>query len=77
MPAAYRQGESVRYKPVGGPESKTSESTGVIREVSTSPTQLTGRNVAASEDEPRYEIENLHTHKRSAIKESNIIGPAE
>ncbi|EAW09778.1 DUF2945 domain-containing protein [Aspergillus clavatus NRRL 1] len=73
----FRKGDSVRYKPVGGPESHTSETVGVIREVSTKPTQLTGRNVAASEEEPRYEIENSHTHRRSAIKESNILGPAE
>ncbi|GIK01632.1 hypothetical protein Aspvir_005670 [Aspergillus viridinutans] len=73
----YRKGEKVRYKPVGGPESKTSEAVGIIREVSTKPTQMTGRNVAASEDEPRYTIENARTHKQSAIKESNILGPEE
>ncbi|OJJ51683.1 hypothetical protein ASPZODRAFT_127799 [Penicilliopsis zonata CBS 506.65] len=73
----FKKGDSVRYKPVGGPESKTSESVGIVREVSTVPTQLTGRNVEASREEPRYEIENSHTHKRSAIKEANIIGPAE
>ncbi|BDD57073.1 hypothetical protein MPDQ_007417 [Monascus purpureus] len=73
----YRKGDCVRYKPVGGPESKTSESVGIIREVSTQPTMLTGRNVEASSDEPRYEIENRHTHKKSAIKEANILGPAE
>ncbi|KAJ5601734.1 hypothetical protein N7510_011268 [Penicillium lagena] len=76
MPA-YRKGESVRYKPVGGRESHTSETVGVIRDVSTHDTSLTGRNVAASADEPRYEIENERTHKRSAIKEANILGPAE
>ncbi|KAJ5105824.1 hypothetical protein NUU61_003171 [Penicillium alfredii] len=73
----YRKGERVNYRPVGGPQSNTSESIGVIREVATKSTQLTGRNVEASADEPRYEIENEHTHKRSAIKESNILGPAE
>lgn len=76
MPA-YRKGDTVRYKPVGGPESHTSETVGVIREVRTEDSQLTGRNVVASPEEPRYEIENSHTHKRSAIKESNIMGPAD
>lgn len=73
MPA-YRQGDRVSYKPVGGmssssstplsrtaltlpgPESHTNQSVGIIREVSTVPTNLTGRNVEASEDEPRYEV---------------------
>ncbi|GAQ04271.1 hypothetical protein ALT_1592 [Aspergillus lentulus] len=93
----YRKGEKVRYKPVGGPESKTSEAVGIIREVATQPTQMTGRNVAASDEEPRYtvsyyflqcvaaeltltwggKIENARTHKQSAIKESNILGPEE
>lgn len=39
-----------------GPESHTSDSIGIIREVSTVPTNLTGRNVEASEEEPRYEV---------------------
>jgi hypothetical protein len=60
-----------------GAASNTSQSIGIIREVSTGDTNMTGRNVAASADEPRYEIENMNTHKRSAIKESNIEGPAE
>lgn len=44
-------------------------STGLILE------NLGGRS--ASDDEPRYKIENLHTHKSSNIKEGNIEGPAE
>ncbi|KAL1980693.1 hypothetical protein VTN96DRAFT_3643 [Rasamsonia emersonii] len=69
----YKVGQEVRYKPVGGPESKTSESVGIVREVITEPGFLTGRHVQASPDTPRYEIENSTTHKRSAIKEDNII----
>ncbi|KAL1977157.1 hypothetical protein VTN31DRAFT_16 [Thermomyces dupontii] len=72
MPA-YRVNQQVRYKPVGGAESKTSESVGIIRDVITQPGNLTGRNVHASPSTPRYEVENAHTHKRSAIKEENII----
>ncbi|KAF7121912.1 hypothetical protein CNMCM5793_009466 [Aspergillus hiratsukae] len=73
----YREGEKVHYKPVGGPESKTSESVGTIQQVSTQPTEMTGRRVQASEDEPRYEIKNDRTGKHTAIKEANILGPAE
>ncbi|KAL1877707.1 hypothetical protein Plec18167_004673 [Paecilomyces lecythidis] len=78
----YRVGQEVRYKPVGGPASHTSESVGVIREVITESGNLTNRNVEASKQNPRYEsipdsdvfqIENTHTHKKSAIKEENII----
>ena len=39
-----------------GPESHTSESVGTIRQVSTTNTNLTGRNVEASKEEPRYEV---------------------
>ncbi|KAJ5155785.1 hypothetical protein N7492_008588 [Penicillium capsulatum] len=77
MPA-FKKGERVNYKPVGGPASNTSASVGVVRAVATQPgASMTGRNVEASEDEPRYEIENEKTHKSSAVKEANIIGPAE
>ncbi|KAJ5643841.1 uncharacterized protein N7484_006348 [Penicillium longicatenatum] len=94
MPS-FQEGQRVNYKPVGGPNSNTSTSTGVIREVATEPTTLTGRSVAASDKEPRYqlrelsrmydesvdltclEIENEKTRKSSAVKEANIIGPAE
>ncbi|KAL9115604.1 MAG: hypothetical protein Q9187_007242, partial [Circinaria calcarea] len=58
------------------PDSNSSESTGVIKEVATEPTNMTDRNVQASEDNPRYEIENSNTGKTSAIYESNILGTA-
>ncbi|KAJ5918426.1 hypothetical protein N7466_010418 [Penicillium verhagenii] len=73
----FQEGQRVNYKPVGGPNSNTSSSIGIIREVATKPTALTGRSVTASDEEPRYQIENLKTHKHSAVKEANIIGPAE
>ncbi|KAJ5760868.1 hypothetical protein N7520_008024 [Penicillium odoratum] len=76
MPA-FHEGQRVNYKPVGGPNSNTSTSVGIIREVATNPTTLTGRSVAASDKEPRYEIENEKTRKHSAVKEANILGPAE
>ncbi|KAJ5467738.1 hypothetical protein N7475_005490 [Penicillium sp. IBT 31633x] len=65
----YKEGDKVSYKPVGGPNSRTSSSVGVVRET------MSGRS--ASDNETRYKIENMHTHKSSNIKESNIEGPAE
>lgn len=45
-----------------GPESKTSESVGIVREVRTASANLTGRQVEASEEEPRYEVRPSDTH---------------
>lgn len=42
-----------RYK---GPDSHSSESVGVIRQVRTANANMTGRNVEASKDDPRYEV---------------------
>ncbi|KAK0651122.1 hypothetical protein B0T16DRAFT_367174 [Cercophora newfieldiana] len=70
----FRTGDTVRYKPVGGPNSNTSESVGMIKDVLTEPGQQAGRNVNASIDSPRYEIENLNTGKTTTIYERNIIG---
>ncbi|KAI1116208.1 hypothetical protein F5Y14DRAFT_408538 [Nemania sp. NC0429] len=39
-----------------GPDSNTSESTGVIRNVLTEPGMQASRHVQASVDEPRYEV---------------------
>jgi hypothetical protein len=67
----------VEYKPVGGPESNTSVSTGKIKSVITEPGRQAGRNVDASEENPRYEIENANTHKVTSVYEQNILGEAE
>lgn len=88
MPA-FRTGQRVTYKPVGGKcqltpgqtphhlrfisnllvssgrESHTSESVGIIREVSTSNTTMTGRQVEATPEEPRYEVRSPTTKKQS------------
>ncbi|KAJ5103405.1 hypothetical protein N7532_003934 [Penicillium argentinense] len=83
MPA-FKNGDRVNYKAVGGRtpiehcrNSHTNQSVGVIRNVCTSTASLTGRIVEASEEEPHYEVENENTRKRSAVKEGNILGPAE
>lgn len=55
---------------ITGAHSKTNTSIGVIRET------MTGRS-SASDNEPRYKIENMNTHKSSSVKEGSIEGPAE
>ncbi|KAL1852263.1 hypothetical protein Plec18167_006078 [Paecilomyces lecythidis] len=76
MAPAYKTGDTVRYKPVGGPDSNTTESVGTIKSVLTEPGNQAGRNVDASQDDPRYEIENNNTGKTTTIYESNILGKA-
>ncbi|KXX81642.1 Uncharacterized protein prl65 [Madurella mycetomatis] len=61
----FKTGQTVRYKPVGGPESNTSESVGKITGVLTEPGQQAGRNVNASADSPRYEASRCFTDHRS------------
>ncbi|KAF3492090.1 uncharacterized protein GIQ15_01607 [Arthroderma uncinatum] len=57
-----------------GPDSNTSESVGCIKSVLTEPGNQAGRNVNASEDNPRYEVENQNTGKTTTIYEENILG---
>ncbi|KAL2868949.1 DUF2945 domain-containing protein [Aspergillus lucknowensis] len=72
----YTNGQMVEYRPVGGPESHTSVSTGKIVSVLTEPGRQAERNVEASEDNPRYEIENSNTGKLTSVYEANILGKA-
>ncbi|GAB1313666.1 hypothetical protein MFIFM68171_03876 [Madurella fahalii] len=74
--ANFKPGQTVRYKPVGGPDSNTSESVGKIMGVLTEPGQQAGRNVNASAENPRYEIENSNTGKTTTVYEQNILGAA-
>ncbi|KAL1958790.1 hypothetical protein VTO42DRAFT_3909 [Malbranchea cinnamomea] len=69
----FKTGQTVKYKPVGGPESQTSVSTGIIRDVLTEPGRQAERNVGASEEQPRYEIENSNTGKMTSVYEKNIL----
>ncbi|KFY24761.1 hypothetical protein V491_02035 [Pseudogymnoascus sp. VKM F-3775] len=73
----FNRGQTVHYKPVGGPESHTAESTGIVRDVLTEPGMQADRNVNASPENPRYEnnkIENTNTGKVTSIYETNIMG---
>ncbi|KAM6513623.1 Hva1-TUDOR domain-containing protein [Fusarium falciforme] len=74
--ARYKSGQSVRYKPVGGPDSQNSETVGVITDVLTEPGIQADRNVRASPDSPRYEIQNSNTGKVTMVYEANILGPS-
>ncbi|KAK7057896.1 hypothetical protein R3P38DRAFT_2843560 [Favolaschia claudopus] len=74
MAPQYKNGQTVRYKPVGGPDSNTPESVGTIKGVLTEPGMQADLHVNASEEDPRYEIENANTGKVSAIYEKNILG---
>ncbi|KAI0853417.1 hypothetical protein F5Y00DRAFT_224647 [Daldinia vernicosa] len=76
MAPRYKKGLTVKYKPVGGPDSHTPESVGRIVGVLTEPGIQADRNVQASPDNPRYEIINENTGKASTIYESNILGLA-
>ncbi|KAK2871762.1 hypothetical protein FQN49_002859 [Arthroderma sp. PD_2] len=58
----FRAGQSIVYRPVGGPDSMSPDTVGTITDVLTHDGRQAGRNVAASEEEPRYEV-----HKRSAF----------
>ena len=65
-------GNRVVYHPVGhAPRT----SVGKITRIITHPEEVGSRHamVRASEDEPRYVIENEHTHKEAAYKPSNIV----
>ena len=56
-----------------GPESRTSESVGIIKQVTTKPGIQAGRNVAASEEDPRYEVSNTPIY-RSAKEVCELTG---
>ena len=53
----YSQSTNLQMcKPLKGPNSNTSESTGTIVKVIAEATELGGRHVQASEDNPRYGV---------------------
>ncbi|TEB29699.1 hypothetical protein FA13DRAFT_1793004 [Coprinellus micaceus] len=64
MAPQYKAGETVRYKPKSGPSSDAYEA------------EITGtiKNIQASQDDSRYEIENLSTGEITTIQEKDIVG---
>ncbi|KAI1448274.1 hypothetical protein F5Y02DRAFT_415004 [Annulohypoxylon stygium] len=69
----YKTGQTVRYKPVGGPGSNTSESTGRITDVLTKPGVQADRNVQASADEPRYEYNDRGADVNAIMRRNKQI----
>ncbi|RPA71164.1 hypothetical protein BJ508DRAFT_109067 [Ascobolus immersus RN42] len=72
----FQVGDSVEYKPVGGPNSHTSVSTGTVERILTERTAMGGDmdvHINASPEDPRYEIRNIFTDKTAAYKEPNIM----
>ncbi len=67
-----KEGDRVIYRPVGGAMQTT---VGTIKKIITVPEEAGPRHttVHASPDEPRYLIENEHTHKETPYKRENII----
>ncbi|OBT66904.1 hypothetical protein VE03_04155 [Pseudogymnoascus sp. 23342-1-I1] len=70
----YENGQVVFYKPIGGPNSETAESTGIITDVLTQPGQQANINVTATAAQPRYEIQNYNTGQTTSVYEDNILG---
>lgn len=68
----FSEGEHVVYHPVGG---SSQTSTGIVKKIltHTAPAGETGIHAKASEEHPRFIIQNDHTHKETAYKRENII----
>ncbi|KAI2605534.1 hypothetical protein GGR54DRAFT_621115 [Hypoxylon sp. NC1633] len=76
MAPRYKKGQTVTYKPIGGPNTNTPESVGRISNVLTEPGRQADMNVQASAENPRYEIVNENTGKSTAVYETSILGSA-
>lgn len=72
----FKEGDRVVYHPVGG---AMQTSVGVIKKVLTHEEEVGARHATmhASEEEPRYVIENEHTKKETAYKRENIVEKAD
>lgn len=62
MPEEFKKGDRVEWKTSQG------KTTGVVKEKLTSPTDIKGHHVAASEDNPEYLVESDKTGKEAAHK---------
>ena len=71
----FQEGDRVVYHPVGG---AMQTSVGTIKKILTHEEEVGTRHATmhASEAEPRYVIENEHTHKETAYKREHIIEKA-
>ena len=67
MPDSFKKGDKVQWKTSQGP------TTGTVKKKLTSPTDIKGHHVAASEDNPEYLVESDKSggqaaHKPGALK---------
>lgn len=62
MSEEFKKGDKVEWKTSQG------ETTGVVKKKLTSPTDIKGHHVAASEDNPEYLVESDKTGKEAAHK---------
>lgn len=62
MPEEFKKGDRVEWKTSQG------KTTGVVKKKLTSPTDIKGHHVAASEDNPEYLVESDKTGKEAAHK---------
>jgi hypothetical protein len=71
----FKEGDRVVYHPVGGAQQT---SVGVIKKILTHEEEVGTRHATmhASQEEPRYVIENEHTKKETAYKFENIVEKA-
>ncbi|KAI0360113.1 hypothetical protein OH77DRAFT_1419504 [Trametes cingulata] len=60
--AAYKKGDKVEYRPIGGAEENVAHSTGVIEDV-----------FEAEDGSTRYAIKNDSTGKTTNYQEMNIV----
>lgn len=75
---SLRRQTSQSNKATPGPDSNTSKSIGVIRQIATQPgASLTGRQVEASEAEPRYEVCYAESIEMAVLVETNLMHPAD
>lgn len=72
----FKEGDRVVYHPVGG---AMQTSVGTIKKILTHEEEVGTRHATmhATEQEPRYVIENEHTHKETAYKRENIVEKTE
>jgi hypothetical protein len=71
---SFQKGEKVVYHPTGA----SNVSVGEIKRIITEPEAVGGRQtVRATEEEPRYVIENAKTRKETGYKAENIVEKAD
>ncbi len=62
MTEEFKKGDHVKWKTSNG------ETTGEVEKKLTSPTEIKGHHVAASEDNPEYQVKSDKTGKQAAHK---------